>query len=364
MAPMTIHPRLLPTALAVIATATALLIAAPAALADSANLTVTTTGGQSDPVAGVPRIFTVSGTAAVSEQLFVKYRPAGGAPCAPSAYTDSGDSGSLPWWDSVNGAFSVSNAVTWRTTGTTLFCIWLAPDGYTISAPISQVVTFRAPTGTISATLNPIAPRPGQQAQVTITGASEAPNEVFAKVRPAGGAPCAPTFDSDSGTSLVNYQDVNGAFTVQATTTQDAPGSYLICLWLASSSYDASPIAGPQPATFSVVQPRPVVSSATLLNCRTGRGLRSGFHARRVASVCLGYRFSTAPLAGTKLSLTFVTPAHRTYSRVWSTWQENQAPTFTSGALFARAYKRQRGVWRAILRVAGKQVNVTSFRVR
>ena len=48
------------------------------AQADSATLTVTNTAGQSDPAAGLPRVFTVSGVAAVPEELFVLSRPTGG----------------------------------------------------------------------------------------------------------------------------------------------------------------------------------------------------------------------------------------------------------------------------------------------
>jgi len=66
-----------------------LVAAAGTAAADSALISVTTASGGADPVAGIPRIVTVSGMASVPERIFVKYRAAG-APCAPSSSSDPG----------------------------------------------------------------------------------------------------------------------------------------------------------------------------------------------------------------------------------------------------------------------------------
>jgi hypothetical protein len=107
------------------------------------------------------------------------------------------------------------------------------------------------PGGTISAAVTPLTPAPGQQATITISGTSEAPKHVFAKIRMAGGAPCAQTYDADAETDLQG-QDVNGGFTLSPTTTQSTAGSYLVCLWLAGSGADLTPTAGPQPMTFTV----------------------------------------------------------------------------------------------------------------
>lgn len=341
---------------------TATLAAAPTAFADTATLTVTTPGGQPDPVAGVGRVFTVSGNAAISEELFVVHRPAGGAACAPSYSSDSGEDLSSFYGRSVNGNFSFQTAITWSAPGTELFCIWLAPSSSSVSAPISQVITFRSPTGTISATVGPAVPRPDQDAQITVTGASEAPSEVFAKVRAAGGAPCAPTYDSDSGDSVLYEREVNGAFTLTTTTRQVKPGHYLICLWLASSSSDAAPIAGPQAVAFDVVQPAPQVASTSVLNCTNGRRARP-VHARTTPGVCLRYRFSTPPAVGQKVTVTFVTPAHRTYKRVATAWPEQTSPELVVGSLAHRAYRHRPGMWQAVLRIAGRQLATTPFRV-
>src|ERR1035437_824198 len=79
-------PRLL---LALCVAATCLWLS-PAALADSATITVDNTSGQSDPATQLPRVFTLTGVSAAPESVFVKYRSPGGAPCAPSAQSDSG----------------------------------------------------------------------------------------------------------------------------------------------------------------------------------------------------------------------------------------------------------------------------------
>ncbi|HEX5307643.1 MAG TPA: hypothetical protein VFW38_01035 [Solirubrobacteraceae bacterium] len=234
------------------------------ARADSASISVTNTAGQPDPAAGVPRVLTVSGDASVPEQVFVKFRAPGGAPCAPDASSDSGSSDvellypSLPYGTYVNGDFSLQNVYTWPSPGTYVFCIWLPkaePYKYEdeqITQPIAQTITFRSPTGTISGTVSPVKPRPAERATLTVTGASESPERVFAKLRPSGGAGCAPTYEADSGESVIDDQQVNGSFDLQGTVTQSRAGRYLVCLWMAESAGSTPAIAGPQPLQLTV----------------------------------------------------------------------------------------------------------------
>jgi hypothetical protein len=268
--------------LAGLVTAGLLIALAPAAFADTATISFTTAGGQSDPVAGVPRVFTVTGTAAVPERLFVRFRATGGAPCAPTAISDSGSTidGTPTYSQAVNGSFTEQGAVTLSDSGTFLYCIWLASDSSTVTAPISQTITVRKPTGTISATLLPVRPRQNQQTTVTITGASEAPEAVFAAVQSAG-VQCAPTYSADQGTGLTSNTPVNGAFTVTATLTAGAPGNYTICLWLAGSSSDPTPIAGPQVENFTVPAPLRCVVPTSV------RGHLAAVEKRLAAAHCL-----------------------------------------------------------------------------
>jgi hypothetical protein len=301
-----------------IATGAALLSSSGLALADSASISVTATDGTSDPAAGVPRTYTLSGNVASPKRYYVKYRATGGAACATSAYADSGrtldgDYGTHWYGDEMaNGNFSNSRAFTWRTPGTYLFCIWLATSDSEVVTPISQTITFRSPNGTISGTVNPVIPLPGQQATVTISGASEAPKRVYAKVR-SEGAPCAQTSYADTGTSVIRDQDVNGSFSIQATTTQQNPGNYVICLWLASSDTDTAPVAGPQPVPFTVAAPPPPpcmvpsippntrLASATR-KLKVGHCTLGAVTRRYSRTVGRGKVIKSIPIAGTELA--------------------------------------------------------------
>ena len=339
------------------------------ALADSASIDALTTGGQSDLVAGVPRIFKVSGTTSVKEGLFITYRALGGPPCEANADADRGDwyRDYSAYYDTTprqvfDGAFDRREVFTWNTPGTYVFCFYFANNSKTITTAIQQTLTFRAPTGSITASINPTFPRPGQDAAVTITGASEAPREVFAKVHNAGVA-CAPNYAADPGDSVVNGSAVDGQFSIPATVNRGAPGNYILCLWLSDAADSATLIAGPQPQPFSVVQPPPVVSSAQAYNCDSGRRV-TRFHARSVGSVCLHYSFSTTPLAGTKLSVTFVRPGGKTQSHASATWQDGQSQPISVGSLPDRSYKHRPGKWKAVLRIGGKPVSTAAFTVK
>ena len=342
----------------------AVLACSASAQADTATITVTDTGGRVDPAGGIPRIFTVSGTASVAEKLYVKYKGVG-TQCAPTWSSDTGDQiGAGTGYfvgDDVNGAFSFQHVLTWDE-GTFQFCIWLAKSSGTIASPISQVITFRRPNGSISATLDPAISRPGQQTTVTVTGSSEANRKVYATVRSAG-TQCAPTYGSDDGESLIAGSDVDGMFTTVATTTPSRPGGFIVCLWLASSSYDTQPIAGPQSVPFSVVQPPPALRKVSLVDCSNNHRL-TAIRARSNRAACVRYQFSVTPLSGQKLSVSFVGPGGRTYSRATATWSASASSVITMGPLGAPKYRHRRGLWHAVLQVDRKRVASTSFRVR
>jgi hypothetical protein len=240
----------------------AVLVCSGTALADSASISVTNTAGESDPAAGLSRVYTLGGTVEAPEHAYVKFRGPGGAPCAPNAAGDTGrvleaEGYRQFYGTAIEGEFKARFVATWEPPSPVMFCIWLAKSETEIAEPITETITFRSPKGTISATVNPLTPTPGQQATVTVTGASEAPERVYAKVRPAGGAPCAATYEADSGENLINGQSVNGSFSTQAETTQSKAGQYLICLWMAGSGNETPAIAGPQPETFTVATPPP-----------------------------------------------------------------------------------------------------------
>ncbi len=241
----------------------AFLALAGSALADTATLTVTNSAGQSDPAAVLPRVFTVAGTAGTAgEHAYVKYRSTGGAPCAPSADTDPGiilDGIQGPFYDgspSDNGAFTETDVISWPQPQTLQFCIWVATSTSTATTPFMQDITFRAPTGSVGATFSPSTPVAGQPFTITLAGASEAPESVFATVHAAGSS-CAPTFATDTGSNLVGGagQSVNGSYSFTTTANEATAGNYDVCLWLGSSATDGSPIAGPTAVKFTVAAP-------------------------------------------------------------------------------------------------------------
>ncbi len=232
----------------------AALAGASQAHAATAGITVTTSGGLSDPAAGVPRVFTLKGTADAPGRVYVSYRAPGGGACAPSASSDSGRSVGSFYGAGVDRAFSFSEARTWNPPGTVVFCIWIARAENAIAVPIAQTMAFRPPLGTISAIVNPLTPAVNESTAISVHGQSEAPARVYARIRPGDG-PCAASFDADSGRALLSGDPVNGSFSLATSTKQSADGAYALCLWLAMSGGDSSPIAGPQLQRVYVLGP-------------------------------------------------------------------------------------------------------------
>ena len=297
----------------------AVLVCSGTVFADSASISVTNTAGESDPAAEAPRVFKVSVETETKETVYIKYRLPGGEACAATANEDLGS-----WFENYNDAYfntppsvegdhTFENANTWKTPGTYVFCIWLAKSGDEIvHTPITQTITFRSPRGTITGTVDPAAPRVGEKATITVTGDSEASEHVYARVHMAGSTGCAPTYQSESGESLIEGSSVNGSFSVQATTTQSKAGQYVICLWLAPSGSDTTPFAGPQPEMFMVVSPPPpcvvpqLASGASLASVeqkiRAADCTVGSISSVASTKVARGVVLSLNPAPGTKLS--------------------------------------------------------------
>jgi hypothetical protein len=322
---------------------------AATAVADTAVITFTDAGGVSDPVAGVGRTMTIAGNTAVPEHLYVKHRPAGGAPCAPSWSSDSG-SGYFSGFSgdsfnaNVNGNFTLKETGSWPGTGAELFCVWLSPSESSSVTPISQVITFRSPTGAISVAVTPLQAQPDQAATVTISGSSESPENVYATIRTGAGAPCSISYDADSGHGLVNSRSVSGAFSFDSTTTQSTPGPYTVCVWLAPSASSGNPIAGPQSATFTVLAPPPPCVVPVIAPGTTLQGAIAGLSAAHCA---LGRRTFTASRSyprGTliKLKTTSGTSlaAQATVDAVFSTGTPCRVPRLKPGTRLATAKAR------------------------
>jgi hypothetical protein len=341
----------------------ALLVGASSASADSATIGVALPDGTPDPVAYIPRVFSVSGAGGAGDNLYIKHHPGAGGTCAPSAYADvSGRLTSGFYGIPASGPFSAQQIFTWDAPGTWTFCMWLAPSETTVVSPVSQTITYRTPNGQINASVSPSVPTAGQRTTVTVSGTSEAPRRIWAKIRPVTGQGCAGNYDADPGRDLIEGWDANGAFAATRDATQTAAGRYLVCVWLAGSSYDPLPIAGPQALTFTVGRPLPTVEKASALDCRA-RGPVRRFHAEDVRSVCMRYRFASAPAPGAQVSISYVTPKQRTYKTVALAWAAGRSRTLTAATLPGRAYQHRRGVWRAVLRIGGQRVVTVSFKV-
>lgn len=279
-----------------VATATAVLASAASAWANTASIKFVDAAGKEDPAAFVGRTLVLSGNAPTANTgVYVKFRAPGGAACAPSARSDAGEVlsfGSSSFYPAgrFNGNFTLQSSDVWDSPGTFVFCIWMTTGSSdTTATPITQNITFRGSTGSVSAAVTPATVPSGQDVGVTLTGTTEAPARVFASYRPAGGAPCASTPSVDSGTSVITSSgtEVNGTFSVPGTIDSPPAGSYQLCVWLARSSTEA-PIAGPQPTTFTVVAPPPPVPPCVVPSTAPGTGLSNVRSAITAAGCAVG----------------------------------------------------------------------------
>jgi hypothetical protein len=298
-----------------------LLAAAAPAAADTVSLSFNDTSGASDPVYNIGRTLVIRGNAPVQKRLYVKVRAPGGAPCAASPSSDSGagldtddgdtidlNSYSDGFQGQYNGDFAKTVAGRWSVgSGTYMFCSWLAPDSSTPSTPITQMITFRMMAGSISGTVPSFVA--GGGATASVTGSSEGPLNVYAKVRKAGGAPCAAAYSADSGTSVLENASVNGAFAFSPRITASSPGDYVLCLWLAGSVDGTQPVAGPQPVLFNVQRPCvvPTVGSRMRLKGAQKRLVAAGCVAgtvtfKRSSSVRRGRVIRFKPRTGKRLA--------------------------------------------------------------
>jgi len=297
------------------------LVVAPAVYADTASITVRDAAGNEDPVANVGRTLSLRGKASAPRRIFVRFRAPGGAACTPSASSDAGralghdgsrfygsSGGDAPYYgSSVNGDFDISRAGRWTEgAGTFMFCIWIADSSSTATTPITQTITFRASNGTVSSAVSPSTLQPTQLGTLTVTGTTEAPAEIYVKTRAAGGAPCASTFAADPGSEILDGRNVDGTFSQQTTISREEPGTYLVCTWLAESSSDTTPIAGPQPTTFQVAAPPPPPPPCIVPALAPGTSVAEATGALTAANCTVGrrrYALSRSYARGTVIRL-------------------------------------------------------------
>ncbi len=130
--------------------------------------------------------------------------------------------------------------------------------------------------GTLQITNGTATPEQDIPVQLTFSGTADPGNNswIDAVVRPAGGLPCQTTYESDQSAAgnandvLLDGEDNEqppGSFSQSATFKPPAPGSYLVCAWLAQPSNNTTtetspealsfPARGPQVSQLSVVLP-------------------------------------------------------------------------------------------------------------
>jgi hypothetical protein len=129
------------------------------------------------------------------------------------------------------------------------------------------VVALLVPAGTASAhaiapTIAPPTSVPPEDSGFVIgfsgdvTSLSSGNGYLYARIRPTGGVPCAPSPDTDPGDRISldggGYRSVSGRFSLNASYVAAAPGDYLVCAWIEDGYEEWGP---PASATVSVRPP-------------------------------------------------------------------------------------------------------------
>lgn len=245
-----------------------LLVGAGAGSALGASLTIPPSYA---PVARIPHLFTVDVQLDGAGTVYVENTPSRVTPCGP---TPESDNGNATLSAAVNGPATPSVVLRYALSGQHLFCGWVRDSTGKIVATLSQSVDVAKPSGSLALAIPPLAPF-NRPFVITFSGQTQVGRSLFATIRPAGGAPCAPTPRSDSGSSLVYGTSVDGAFNVPIEAKLDTRGTFLICAWLADDSGDLDAIAKLEQTITNVPlvipSPAPVVSSVKW----SGRKLRT-----------------------------------------------------------------------------------------
>jgi hypothetical protein len=223
------------------------------ASADAVGIVVQT----GTPEQGVPLTINFSGADPSIQNggyLYAVVRPAGGINCQSSYGSDQAVASSVST-DLFNGADSVSpGAFTAQTTfdpaspGGYLVCAWVEDSAYDSSgdpATPSQVTAAtqngfiaRGPQVEQLTVSLPAPPQPGVAYQIAYTTQTDQELSLYSVVKPAGGLPCASSYELEQQQNEESNDVFGGASsvfggpsTLTATDTEPA-GSYLVCTWV------------------------------------------------------------------------------------------------------------------------------------
>jgi hypothetical protein len=235
--------------------------------ADSFEITVQSVA----PEQGIPVGLRFSGTASpVAEgygpYLYAVVRPAGGIACQSSYGSDQaaaggasetlrfGDWGEAHTVEVGPGSFEAQITFNPSAVGPYIICAWLEkspfdeshspfPASEVTAGPLSATFTARGPqvsalnVSTAGATL------PGVGFQINYTTQTDQQLQLYSIIKPAGGLPCALSFQLDQQQNQAELNVFNdnvsifgGPTVTSATETEQYSGPYIICAWIEGPS--------------------------------------------------------------------------------------------------------------------------------
>jgi hypothetical protein len=192
--------------------------------AEEQAFTLTASGGTAD-VAGIVEVF---------------IRPAGGAPCAATAGTETGGT-SLLYRNVPVGPYTLPTMYTPQSPGSYLLCGYLG-SGSATAAATSITITVRPNRATLTITA-PATAIPDQPVVLSFQGATEVSRALFATIKPAGATGCGSAYSTDVGGEDVIYSaSIQGAYSIPRSQSLNA-GGHMICAWVQENSGDLAPDA-------------------------------------------------------------------------------------------------------------------------
>lgn len=254
-------------------------IAAGSASADQLSVTVASPA----PEQGVPLTLQFSGSANAGNgpYLYAAIRPAGGIGCQASFGSDDAAAGSASYdvfGDEVHvdpGSINVQATYNPPSTGSYLVCAWLEnggndysgnpyPPGDVTAGPISATFAARGPQVAELSVSLPSGARPGVAFQINYTTQTDQDLSLDSIVKPAGGLPCASSYELE-GQQNQTEDDVfggstsvfGGPTTTTGTDTEQNAGPYVICSWIEGPSGGEVDAASTTPIYVGTPPPPP-----------------------------------------------------------------------------------------------------------
>jgi hypothetical protein len=246
---------------------------------DQLQVSIQTTTPEQD----VPVSIAFSGTAAANPDggntdLAAVVRPAGGTGCqsTPAAdYTAAGNESTsifngeeIAYTDYETtavgpGSFNVTGTFTPPNQGSYLLCAWItdAFDGSSATAQQSATFSARGPQVEQLTVSLPSQILPNVAFQVGFTTQTDQQLSLYAILKPAGGLPCASSYELESqqnepGDNLFDGgTSVYGGPTTTNATVTEKKGSYVICSWIEGPT--AQEVDANQSTTLTVEKPPP-----------------------------------------------------------------------------------------------------------